>query len=94
MGDAAGAAPHIVHVTSDAIAAADPEMGAGHLGDRTHSVIFDNSKVKTLVPDFLATTTFAAGAREIIEWYDAHPAEKVVDPELDELFDRLVAAAR
>jgi nucleoside-diphosphate-sugar epimerase len=94
IGEAAGAAPKIVHVTSDAIAAADPEMGAGHLGDRSHSVIFDNSKVKSLVPGFVATTTFAAGAREIVDWYDAHPAEKVVDPKLNELFDRLVAAAR
>ena len=93
MGDAAGAVPKIVHVTSDAIAAADPEMGAGHLGDRSHSVIFDNSKVKSLVPDFVATTTFAQGAREIVDWYDAHPAEKVVDPKLNELFDRLVASA-
>ena len=93
MGDAAGAVPKIVHVTSDAIAAADPEMGAGHLGDRSHSVIFDNSKVKSLVPDFVATTTFAQGAREIVDWYDTHPAEKVVDPKLNELFDRLVASA-
>jgi nucleoside-diphosphate-sugar epimerase len=94
MGDAAGAVPKIVHVTSDAIAAADPEMGAGHLGDRSHSVIFDNSKVKSLVPDYVATTTFAQGAREIVDWYDANPAEKVVDPKLNELFDRLVASVR
>ena len=93
MGDAAGAVPKIVHVTSDAIASADPKMGAGHLGDRSHSVIFDNSKVKSLVPDFVATTTFAEGAREIVDWHDAHPAEKVVDPKLNELFDRLVASA-
>ena len=94
FGTALGVTPNIVHVTSDAIAAADPEMGAGHLGDRSHSVIFDNSKVKSLVPDYVATTTFAEGAREIVDWYDAHPAEKVVDPKLNELFDRLVAAAR
>lgn len=94
MGEAAGATPKIVHVTSDAIAAADPEMGAGHLGDRSHSVIFDNSKVRSLVPGFVATTTFAEGAREIIDWYDAHPAERAVDPKLNELFDRLVASAR
>src|SRR6185312_3012052 len=93
FGTALAVTPNIVHVTSDAIAAADPEMGAGHLGDRTHSVIFDNSKVKALVPDFVATTPFAEGAREIVAWYDAHPAEQKVDPGLNALFDRLVASA-
>lgn len=91
MADAAGRPATIVHVTSDAIHAADPDMGAGHLGDRSHSVIFDNSKVKALVPDFSATTPFSTGAREIVEWYDAHPEQKVVDPKLNELFDGLIA---
>ncbi len=93
MADAAGVIPTIAHVSSDAIATADPEMGAGHLGDRSHSVIFDNSKVKALVPDFVATTSFDEGAREIIDWYDAHPSEQRVDPALDALFDRLAGSA-
>jgi nucleoside-diphosphate-sugar epimerase len=93
LADAAGAQPEIVHVTSEAIAAADADMGAGHLGDRSHSMIFDNSKVKALVPGFSAGIGFAEGAREIIDWYDANPAQKVVDPRLDALFDTLAAAA-
>ncbi len=36
---AAGCAPDIVHVPSDAIAAADPEWGAGLLGDKAHSMV-------------------------------------------------------
>ncbi|MCU1586042.1 MAG: NAD-dependent dehydratase [Microbacteriaceae bacterium] len=93
LADAAGVEPHVVHVTSDALAAADPEMGAGHLGDRSHSMIFDNSKIKSLVPGFAATTGFAEGAREIIDWYDANPQHQVVDERLDALFDALAASA-
>lgn len=93
MADAAGVTPSIVHVTTDAIVAADPAMGAGHIGDRSNSVIFDNSKVKALVPEFAATTTFVQGAREILEWHATHPEQQIVDPKLNELFDRLVAAA-
>jgi nucleoside-diphosphate-sugar epimerase len=94
LGNAAGVTPEIVHVTSDAIAAASPDFGPGLLGDKAHSVLFDNTKVKSLVPDYVATTPFAAGAREIVEWHLAHPEEARVDPEVDALFDRLVAAAR
>ncbi|MEP6632423.1 MAG: NAD-dependent epimerase/dehydratase family protein [Lapillicoccus sp.] len=93
--EAAGApAPQLVHVASDTIAAAAPQLGPSLLGDRSHSVIFDNSKVKALVPDFVCTTPFAAGVREAVRWYDAHPDQQRVDADLDHTFDRLVDAAR
>jgi hypothetical protein len=91
LGSALGVVPTIAHVTSDALAAADPEMGPGHIGDRSNSVIFDNSKLRHFVPDYVATTTWAQGAREIVEWRLAHPERNVVDPRLDALFDALAA---
>jgi nucleoside-diphosphate-sugar epimerase len=93
MADAAGTKAEIVHVASDTIARADAELGASLLGDRTHSVIFDNTKVKALVPDYVATIPFATGAREIVEWFDAEAARRVIDTDLDALLDKLIAAA-
>jgi nucleoside-diphosphate-sugar epimerase len=93
MADAAGVQATLVHVTSDTIAAHDAEIGAGLLGDRTHSVIFDNTKVKSVVPDYVAAIPFVVGAREIVEWYDADASRRTVDAELDALFDKLIAAA-
>src|SRR5215217_5346482 len=58
LGAGLGVVPNMVHVTSDAIAAADPEWGASLLGDKTHSLVFDTTKLHRLVPDFVATTTF------------------------------------
>jgi nucleoside-diphosphate-sugar epimerase len=90
---AAGApAPRIVHVASDTMAAANPEWSGPLLGDRSHSVIFDNSKVKALVPDFICTTPVALGFREVIDWYDAHPEQQVVDASVNDILDRLIAA--
>jgi nucleoside-diphosphate-sugar epimerase len=94
VANAAGAEPTLVHVPSDAIAAADPEWGAGLLGDKAHSLVFDNSKVKRVVPDFTATIPFAVGAREIIDWYDADPARQQVDATMDATMDSLVADHR
>jgi nucleoside-diphosphate-sugar epimerase len=91
---AAGVEAKIVHVPSDAIAAADPDWGAGLLGDKAHSMIFDNTKVKRLVPGYNATIPFAQGAREVIGFYDADPARQVVDAEIDATMDRLVEAHR
>ncbi|RPF28863.1 SDR family oxidoreductase [Georgenia muralis] len=94
MAEAAGVEPRLVHVASEAIAAADPELGASLLGDKAHSVIFDNAKVRRLVPDFSAKVPFARGAREIVDWYDADPARRAVDEDTDRLLDALVAAYR
>jgi nucleoside-diphosphate-sugar epimerase len=87
---AAGVEPSLVHVPSEIIARFDPELGAGLLGDKAHSVIFDNSKIRSFVPDFAPAIPFAAGAAEIMAWYDADPARQVVDLPLDRLMDALV----
>jgi nucleoside-diphosphate-sugar epimerase len=91
---ALGVEPRIVHVPSDAIAAADPEWGAGLLGDKAHSMVFDNGKLRGLVPDFRPTIPFEVGAREIVAWFDEDPARQVVDAKLDAVMDRLVEAYR
>ena len=93
LGAAAGVEPILAHVTSDAIAAAAPDLGDGLLGDKAHSMVFDNSKLKKLVPDFAQRTLFADGASELIDWYDADASRRVVDGEKDALFDRLVGQA-
>jgi nucleoside-diphosphate-sugar epimerase len=84
--------PRLVHVSSELIAAFDPEWGAGLLGDKAHSVIFDNTKIKRLVPDFAATIPYSRGVEEVIAWFDADPARQVVDGDVNKLMDRIIAA--
>jgi len=91
---AAGVEPRLVHVASDAIAAIDSEWGAALLGDKANSMVFDNSKLRAIVPTFHAEVPFARGAAEIIHWYDEHPERKDVDPHYDQLMDRLADAYR
>jgi nucleoside-diphosphate-sugar epimerase len=92
LADAAGVAePRLVHVASETIAAFLPELGPGLLGDKAHSMLFDNSKIRALVPEFRTTVTFDEGARRILAHYDANPELQVEDAELDAAFDRMVA---
>jgi nucleoside-diphosphate-sugar epimerase len=92
MARAAGVEPRLVHVPSEVIARFDPEWGAGLLGDKAHSMIFDNGKIKRLVPDYVATIPFARGAEEILAWYDEDPARRVVDEALNRGIDEILAA--
>jgi nucleoside-diphosphate-sugar epimerase len=91
---AAGTSADIVHVPSDAIAAADPDWGASLIGDKAHSLVFDNTKVRGVVPDFRPVIPFEQGAREIVAWYDEEPARQRVDARMDALMDKLIATHR
>lgn len=91
LGRAAGVEPQLVHVASETLAKFDTEWGTSLLGDKSHSVIFDNSKLRRYVPDYAATIPFAQGAREVIAWHDAAPERRVVDPAMNALFDRILA---
>ena len=53
-------------------------------------MIFDNSKVKALVPEYRAVIPFWRGASEIVDWHDADASRRTIDAELDAAFDRLV----
>jgi hypothetical protein len=77
-------------VASESIFAFDETWGRSLLGDKAHSVIFDNAKVRRVVPEYVATVPFSRGAREIVDWYDDDPARRRVDPSMDDLLGRLV----
>jgi nucleoside-diphosphate-sugar epimerase len=89
---ALGVTARLVHVPSDAIAAADPDWGAGLLGDKAHSMVFDNAKLRSIVPGWRAVIPFEQGARQIAGWYLADPARQVTDAGLDAVMDKLAAA--
>jgi nucleoside-diphosphate-sugar epimerase len=88
---AAGSTAQIVHVPSEVIARFDPDWGASLLGDKAHSMIFDNTRIKQIVPDFTATIPFTQGAEEIIRWYDGDSSRRVIDPELNRLLDKIIS---
>jgi nucleoside-diphosphate-sugar epimerase len=90
--DLLGVEAKLVHVPSDTINTLDQRWGASLLGDKTHSLIFDNSKIKRAVPGWTARIPFARGAEEVMRWYLADPARQKVDPTLEALMDRLITA--
>ena len=86
--------PELVHVASGTIARVIPEAGPGLLGDKAHSVVFDNTKVRALRPGFVQRIPFSVGARQIVAAYDARPELQRFDPALDAKLDELVKLAR
>jgi len=89
-----GIPANIVHIPTDFIAHFDPERAAGIFGDKQHSVVLDNAKIKAFVPGYSATISFAEGLRDTVGWFRADPARRVVDEKLDALMDKITAAYR
>jgi nucleoside-diphosphate-sugar epimerase len=91
VGAAAGVQPDLLHVPSDALVAAEPASLGSLWGDKSNSAVFDNSKLRSVVPEFVATTPFADGIRETVAWLDSDPARQGIDDEANLLWDRLAA---
>jgi hypothetical protein len=81
---------NIVHIPSDFMIACLPEMEGTLVGDKCVSVVFDNSKIKRFVPDYVATTRFAQGIRRSLAWFDADPARKLIDTKQNAIWDKLI----
>jgi hypothetical protein len=62
------------------------------LGDKACSVVFDNSKVRELVPDYVARVPFSRGVEECITWLDADPGRLRVDAEKEAMMDKIITA--
>jgi nucleoside-diphosphate-sugar epimerase len=91
VGDAAGVEPDILHVPSDGLVASDPEQLGNLWGDKAYSSVFDNTKLRGLVPDFHTHVHFAEGIARTVEWFDAHLDRQQIDAEANQSWDRVAA---
>ncbi len=92
IGRAAGVEPNLIHIPSDFIIAKSPEDEGGLLGDKAVSGVFDNSKIKRFVPDYVATVPFSAGMKQTIAWFEANPHKCMIDEGWNSQMDGIIAA--
>ena len=81
------------HVSAEFLDEAGPyDFRGGLIGDKSWTVLFDNSKLKRAVPGFQATVRFEEGVRWTIENILAHPELQKLDPAFDAWCDRVIEA--
>ena len=96
VADALGITLKPYHVASDFLSAAGDKYGYdfdGSLtGDKSVSVVFDNSKLKRAVPDMKTSVRFDQGIRISLAYILSHPEEcQKEDPEFDAWCDKVIA---
>jgi len=92
IAEALGVEANIVHVASDFIARVAPGFVGSLLGDKTWSVVFDNTKIKRFVPGFQAVIPFREGVRRTVAWFDADDGRKRVDEKVNHEMDEILTA--
>lgn len=97
VADALGVGLNPCYVSSEFLAASSPaqwDLRGALLGDKSNSVVFDNTKLKRLVPGFAATVRFDQGARKVLDYINTHPECQKEDLEFDSWCDRVIAAQK
>lgn len=94
IADALGVELKAYHVATEYLTAVGPDYDfEGSLtGDKSVSVVFDNSKLKRVVPEFNPVISFDEGVRIALSYVLSHPECQVEDPEFDQWCDRVIAA--
>ena len=90
IGAALGCEVKMVHIPSETIGLLYPDQVGGLIGDKSNTVLFDNTKIKRAVPAFTTTTNFSRGARECVEYIYSHSECQTPDPVFDAWCDRLL----
>ena len=79
-----------VYIPSEVIACYHTDTGDSLLGDKAHSMIFDNSKIKAAVPEFNCQIKFQTGVKEIAAWYKKNMQNQSINKELDAAFEQMI----
>ncbi|MEN6302085.1 MAG: NAD-dependent epimerase/dehydratase family protein, partial [Armatimonadia bacterium] len=92
VGEALGAKPNLCHVPAHDLGF---ELG-GDFGEKLISFarngVYDNSKIRAAVPEFVCTTRFAEGIKRTIQFYWDNPEFQVVDEQFDRRMDEIAEA--
>ena len=93
IADALGVELKAVHISSDFLAAVGEKYDytGSLIGDKSNSVVFDNRKLKAIVPQMTTYVPFQTGVRKSLDYVLSHPECQVEDPEFDEWCDKVIA---
>ena len=92
LAEAVGVEANIVHISSYFIVNHEKSLVGSLLGDKSYSVIFDNTKIKTFVPDFIATIPFSRGIKRTLAWFEADPKRQIINEDSNKMIDNILKA--
>ncbi len=94
VADVLGVELKAYHVSTDFLRAVGDPLGfdftGSLLGDKSVSVVFDNSKIKRIAPQMTTNIRFDTGVKIALDYVLSHPECQVEDPEFDSFCDKVI----
>ena len=90
LGDALGKKPSVVHIPSEFLAEIYPESRGMLMGDKREHGVFDNAKIRHIVPDFRCQKSFSVAIRESVSWFREVPTRMAIDKDQDSFISSLI----
>lgn len=86
-----GTEARIVHIPADFICRMYPEFTGPLKGDKIYTALFDNTKIRRLVPEFYCTTPFHLGIEKSLRCLESRPELNVINDDLNRKLDDILA---
>jgi nucleoside-diphosphate-sugar epimerase len=91
--EAAGVpSPVLVHIPSDLLVAWDPALEGTLLGDKSHTTVFDSSKLRSAVPGYRPTVAYRDGVQRTLNWFDADTTRRRLPPSENDFIEMVLKA--
>jgi nucleoside-diphosphate-sugar epimerase len=90
LAEALGKRANIVHIPTEFICRVNPGYTGTLIGDKSASSIFDNTKIKKLVPDYKATIPFREGIKSTLNWFNENPSKKIINSDTNKIMDLII----
>ncbi|HWI58102.1 MAG TPA: NAD-dependent epimerase/dehydratase family protein, partial [Bacillota bacterium] len=84
--------PQVLKIPTDFICQVAPQLTGTLKGDKAYPGVFDNSKIKRLVPEFRCRKSFREGVRESVAWLRAHPEQQNLSAQVEKMIEAVTGA--
>jgi nucleoside-diphosphate-sugar epimerase len=88
--DALGVTTKVVFIPTETIVRSFEEFKGPLMGDMKDSVVFDNSKIESVSPNYRSKTDYRDVLKKVVAYYDKHPELQVLDVAFDQRYDELI----
>lgn len=83
--------PNILYMSYDEVKLHFPDLEGPLLGDNMYDAIFDNSKIKSVAPNYQSTIDYLDVAKKAVKYYLSNPQLQIVDEDFMKRYNQMVA---
>lgn len=90
--EAVGVTPNIIYIPTEFIIKYFPDFEAELYGDKIASAVFDNSKIKSVAPNYRSEVDYSDIAKKAVKTLLENPELQTIDTEFNKRYDELIEA--